>query len=282
MAAGRPDIRGVDPAVGTDEAVLGLGDDHAALHPDDAAGLAQDDLDLARVAVPARSERDGLRTGLDRVKVDDRALGLRDDLLGDDEDVVGRGAAGGRPSPRSRRRSAGRDRRPAEISGMPPSAIASTRPVSAARDAREPGSRVPRGAPAGTSADIDRLADRRRSGDCPRRGAGRPGCRGRGPAGRRGRRAPRRRSRAAASWAIALSPPKQSSIASGGAISRAFVPRPWRSGTIATSGRARLVERWPRRRRSRPRSPPAGRSAGSGSRSRRRRAPPPARRSARG
>jgi len=51
--------------------------------------LAQDHLDLAGVAVPALGEGDGLGTRLDGCQVDDRALGLRDDLLGDDEDVVG-------------------------------------------------------------------------------------------------------------------------------------------------------------------------------------------------
>ena len=49
----RPDVRRIDPAVGADEPVRGLGDEHAVLHPDDASGLAQDDLDLARVAVVA-------------------------------------------------------------------------------------------------------------------------------------------------------------------------------------------------------------------------------------
>ena len=76
------------------------------------------------------------------------------------------------------------------------------------------------------------------------------------------RRGGRRLARAAGSWAIALSPPKQTSIASGGASSRAFVPRPWRSGTIADErpvaarrARPRRVDRVRRRRR-------AGRSAG--------------------
>ena len=88
LAAGRADVGGVDPAVGADEAVRGLRDEHAVRHPDDPPGLAQDDLDLAGVAIPALGKLDGLRARFDRRQVDDRALGLGDDLLGHDEDVV--------------------------------------------------------------------------------------------------------------------------------------------------------------------------------------------------
>ena len=66
----------------------GLGDDHAVGHAHDPARLAQDDLDLARVAVPALREGDGFRARLDLGEVDDRALRLADDLLGHDQDVV--------------------------------------------------------------------------------------------------------------------------------------------------------------------------------------------------
>ena len=83
-----PDVRGVDAAVGADEPVRRLGDQHAVRHADDAAGLAQDDLDLAGVAVELGRELDGLRARVDAGEVDDGALGLRDDLLGDDEHVV--------------------------------------------------------------------------------------------------------------------------------------------------------------------------------------------------
>jgi hypothetical protein len=68
--------------------VPGLGDDHPVRHPDDPDRLAQDHLDLARIAVPALGEGDRLGPRLDRGEVHDRALGLRDDLLGDDEDVI--------------------------------------------------------------------------------------------------------------------------------------------------------------------------------------------------
>ena len=99
-----PDVRGIDAAVRADEPVRRLGDEHAVLHPDDAARLAQDDLDLARVAVEALGELDRLGPGLDAGQVDDRALGLRDDLLGDDEHVVVAQRERRRPCRRSRRR----------------------------------------------------------------------------------------------------------------------------------------------------------------------------------
>ncbi len=84
----RPDVRGIDAAVGAHEPVRGLGDQYAVLHPDDASGLAEDDLDLARVAVEAFGELDRLAPGSDGRQVDDGSLGLRHDLLGDDEHVV--------------------------------------------------------------------------------------------------------------------------------------------------------------------------------------------------
>ena len=82
------DVRGIDAAVGADEAVARARDDHAALHAHDGRRLAQHDLDLARIAVPALGEGDRLRARRDRAQVDDRALGLGDDLLGHDEHVA--------------------------------------------------------------------------------------------------------------------------------------------------------------------------------------------------
>ena len=73
-------------------------------HPDDPPRLAQDDLDLARIAVAALGELDRLGPRLDRRQVDDRALGLRHDLLGDDERRRRRGAAAAPASRRARRR----------------------------------------------------------------------------------------------------------------------------------------------------------------------------------
>ena len=86
----RPDVRGVDAAVRADEPVRRLGDQHAVLHPHDPAGLAQDDLDLARVAVEALRELDCLRRrGTTVVRSTTAPSALRHDLLGDDQHVIG-------------------------------------------------------------------------------------------------------------------------------------------------------------------------------------------------
>ena len=143
-----PTLRRVDAAVGADEAMGGLGDDHPVGHPDDAPRLAQHDLDLARIAIPALGERDRLRAWLDRGQVDDRALGLGHDLLGDDEDVVRAGAARepsaisvasrrrrGAPGGRRRAGSPGsrRARRPRAGRRRQPPRAGSSRPSSSAR-----------------------------------------------------------------------------------------------------------------------------------------------------
>ena len=98
------DVRGVDAAVRAHEPVRRLGDEDAVLHADDAPRLAQHDLDLARVAVVALGELERLRSRHDAGQVDDRALGLGDDLLGHDEDVVVASAAARPACARSRRR----------------------------------------------------------------------------------------------------------------------------------------------------------------------------------
>ena len=110
-------------------------------------------------------ELDGLGAWLDGRQVDDRALRLRDDLLGDDEDVVRTGAAADQArrssaSPRSVARSS-----PATISGIPSRATTSTRP-------RQRASTAPSRA--------------------PRRGGGHRACRGRATGDRRARRSGRR------------------------------------------------------------------------------------------
>ena len=79
---------------------------HAALHAQDLGRLAQHDLDLARVAVPALGERDRLGAGLDVAQVDDATLGLGDDLLGHDQHVPGvRAPASGSPAASARQAS---------------------------------------------------------------------------------------------------------------------------------------------------------------------------------
>jgi len=63
-----------------------LGDHERRPGAQDARGLAQDHLRLARVAVAGEPER--LLGGLDPREVDDAALGLRDHLLRDTDDVA--------------------------------------------------------------------------------------------------------------------------------------------------------------------------------------------------
>ena len=80
-------IRVVDAGRRADEAVAGLCDHERAALADDPGRLAQDHLHLARVALVAR-ELDrllGRRVVLDP---NDLALGLRDRLLRDDDDVA--------------------------------------------------------------------------------------------------------------------------------------------------------------------------------------------------
>ena len=65
--------------------MAGLGDDQRRPDSDDLDALLQDRLDVARVAVVGELER--ARGWLDLVHPHNASLGLRDDLLGDDDDV---------------------------------------------------------------------------------------------------------------------------------------------------------------------------------------------------
>jgi hypothetical protein len=67
--------------------VARLGDHERVAAADDARGLAQDHLELARVAVFA-GELDGQLGRLDAGERDDASLGFRDDLLGEHEHVA--------------------------------------------------------------------------------------------------------------------------------------------------------------------------------------------------
>ena len=82
------DIRMVDAGIGHHVAEPVLGDHQVRAVPHDAPRLGQDHLDEARVLLDLGGERDGLRRGLDGRDIDDAALGLRDDLLRDDQHVA--------------------------------------------------------------------------------------------------------------------------------------------------------------------------------------------------
>jgi hypothetical protein len=80
-------IRMVDARGGAHEAVTRLGDHERATLAHDAPRLAQDHLDLARIALLTR-ELDRLRGRFVVVDPDDAPLRLRDCLLREDDDVM--------------------------------------------------------------------------------------------------------------------------------------------------------------------------------------------------
>ena len=158
--------------------------------------------------------------GVTSREVDDRALGLRDDLVRDT-----RTSPGSRPPARSA------------------AAASSAARSSPGRDLRDPVERDEPAAPSSPPHAAERVARvdggaRAASRRAPRRAR-------RGPRACR-RRASARRSRrsrtvapascARRSWRARLPSPKLGSITSGGVSSSALVPVPWRSGTITTSG----------------------------------------------
>ena len=83
---GRRRVRGIDPGRGADEAVARLGDHERRAAPEHARRLAQDHLELARVAVTRESDR--LLGRLNFGERDYPPLRLRDDLVGDADDVA--------------------------------------------------------------------------------------------------------------------------------------------------------------------------------------------------
>ena len=101
-------VRGIDAGRRADEAVPRARDHERRPRAHDLGRLAQDHLDLPRIAL-VPGELDGPRRRLDLVEANDATLDLRDRLLGHDDDVA---------VPRARRRArrhrpaAGRDRLP--------------------------------------------------------------------------------------------------------------------------------------------------------------------------
>ncbi len=81
-------IRRVHSGRAADEAVAGLCNHEARADADDARRLAQDRLDVTRVALLALGDLERLRRRLDLVEHDHAALGFRHGLLRDDEDVA--------------------------------------------------------------------------------------------------------------------------------------------------------------------------------------------------
>jgi hypothetical protein len=91
VAACCADIRMVDAGIRHDEAEPMLDDQQPRPMADDAPRFAEHRLDKTRVLVEFRGERDRPLRGPDRRQLDLAPLGLRDDFLRDDQDVVGFG-----------------------------------------------------------------------------------------------------------------------------------------------------------------------------------------------
>ena len=159
------------------------------------------------------ASRRASRAGDHRGEPADPALGLGDDLLGDDDDVAVAQLG-------ARRRSARRRASPRSISGRPATGVTCSSPGSVAHMPSAFAVRLARprlrlqlagqGDDVGRGVEVERRA---RPAPRPRRG-----CRPRGRRRRGGRSCPRRR---------------PGGSRSGGASASALVPVPWRSGTIA-------------------------------------------------
>ncbi len=175
----------------------------------------------ARGSLPCSSAMKRARAvGADVREIDDRALRLRHDLVRDHEDVSGLEAARALGRRRDQRRQvvARGDLRDPLRAGRP---AAPSSPAHAA----ERVARVDGGAPGRVGERLG--AARRDPRACRRRASARRS--------RRSARSPRPPVRAARG-AHGCPSPKLGSITSGGVSSSAFVPVPWRSGTITTSG----------------------------------------------
>src|SRR3954471_7272245 len=211
---GRRRVRGVDAGVRADEAVARAGDDDAAFGADDVAGLVEHDLDVAGTLVEPLREHLRARRRSYVGERDDRALGLRDDLVGHDENV-------GRLELLARR--GGEQRR--EIVAGPYLRETLERPRLEAAHRRPRRISSPRvwAAPPVRASSAARRAARSSSVSTSRASDGGSAIRHSAPA-----------SRASCSWRLRLPSPKLGPIASGGQRTSAFVPVPWRSGTIVT------------------------------------------------
>ena len=160
---GRAGVRGVDARVRAHEAVVGAADEHAA------RGRASTSVDSSsttwtrRGSLPCSAASARARSPADAGQRDDAAFGLRDDLVGHDEDV-----AAGRRSPPAAARAARRGRRP----GAPRAAPGSAPDEQLAHRPRAPREQQPRvcARAAGLAARARRAARRGRR-RCRRRAA---------------------------------------------------------------------------------------------------------------
>lgn len=84
------DVRPIDPSVGTDKAARVLDDQYPRPYANDLSALPQYELDQSRVLLSTLPQVERLGRRLDALQIDETALGLRDDLLSQDDDVARR------------------------------------------------------------------------------------------------------------------------------------------------------------------------------------------------
>ena len=114
----RGGVGGVDAGVRAHEAVVRAADQHAVLGAQDLRGLVEHDLDRARVLALLCGQLPRSLAGLDVGEVDHGALGLRDDLVRDHDDLTSSGVASGGSACRAWTTAAARSS-PARTSGRP-------------------------------------------------------------------------------------------------------------------------------------------------------------------
>jgi len=86
--APRVDIRLVDPGIGEHEAQPVFDNKHAGFMPQHLAGFAEDHLNQPRIFLHLLGQRQRAFAGFDCREIDVSAFGLRDDLLGEHQDVA--------------------------------------------------------------------------------------------------------------------------------------------------------------------------------------------------
>src|SRR5438309_7631664 len=83
------DIRNIDPTIRAEKSVLRLSDEDSIFPTDHRAALAHSKFDNARIEAVLLGPCDRFGRWLDGLQIDQAALGLRDDLVLNDENVAG-------------------------------------------------------------------------------------------------------------------------------------------------------------------------------------------------
>ena len=217
--SGAPALEASTPAFAQTKPCRVRADEAPAVGAHELRGLVEHHLHEPRVLAVRIREPARVGAGHDVGQADRPALGLGDDLVGDGEHVAGPQAAlepGGRGASSAARSSPGR------TSGTPGSAASVT------TWRRAPADRAPRGCgrrPPACAPSAWRRAARSSGVSTSRLSDGRSQTLTAAPA-----------AAALAAWRASEPAPNEGATASGGVSSSAFVPLPWRSGTIITDG----------------------------------------------